>query len=65
MAKDCSHCHDAGWACEAHPTEPMDHDPECAGPAMICTCPIGRELERRLDATRAEVRLAKLEDTTP
>ncbi len=43
----------------------MDHDPERPGPGMLCTCPIGRELERRLDAARAEGRLAKLEDTTP
>jgi hypothetical protein len=40
----------------------MDHDPDCAGPAMLCTCHIGQHLERRLDAIRAEGRLAKLGD---
>lgn len=62
---DCPHCRGTGWVCEAHPTESRDHDPDCAGPAMLCACPIGQELERQLDAIRAEGRLAKLGDTTP
>ena len=42
----------------------MDHD-QCCGPWVPCICPTGQELERRLDATRAEGRLARLgEDDT-
>ena len=48
----CSHCRAAGWVCEEHPTEPMDHD-QCGGPGMPCTCATGLELERRLDKRRA------------
>ncbi len=64
MTQRCPYCHDAGWVCEEHPSEPMDHD-QCGGPGMPCTCAIGRELERRLDAIRAKGCLAKLGDTTP
>jgi hypothetical protein len=59
MRQGCSHCHDTGWVCEEHPTEPMDHD-DCGRPGMPCACPIGRDLEHRLDAVRVKGCLAKL-----
>lgn len=52
MSVGCARCHGAGWVCEEHPTEPMDHD-RCGGPGMLCTCPIGQDLEQRLDKRRA------------
>ena len=52
MTANCPRCHDAGWVCEEHPTEPMDHD-QCGGAGMPCACEIGRDLERRLDERRA------------
>jgi hypothetical protein len=55
----CPYCHDSGWVCEEHPSEPMDLG-QCGGPGMPCTCRIGRELERRLDAVRAKGCLAKV-----
>jgi len=50
----CPHCHNTGWACEAHPDRPMGHDADCAGPGMLCRCAAGQALERQLDRMRTQ-----------
>jgi hypothetical protein len=49
----CAHCGCLGWMCEAHPQQPADHEPTCAGPAMACPhCRCQTSDERPLDAER-------------
>jgi hypothetical protein len=52
----CPYCHDRGWVCEEHPSQPADHDPDRCGGSMPCgRCETGRQIKQQLDALRAAV----------
>jgi hypothetical protein len=38
IAPICRLCKNTGWLCEEHPTQPWDHDPDCDGVGVACTC---------------------------
>ncbi|MFO1220006.1 MAG: hypothetical protein U1E89_16690 [Burkholderiaceae bacterium] len=38
LAPVCRLCRGSGWLCEVHPAQPWDHDDDCDGAGVACSC---------------------------